>query len=81
MKAVLSDRALIAVADAPVPVRKAFYKQLAFLEFDMRHPSLQAKKYDESAGVWQARVNKGWRFYFTIEGDTYRIHKVTPHPK
>jgi plasmid maintenance system killer protein len=54
---------------------------LAFLELDIRHPSLQAKKYDESADVWPARVNKDWRFYFTIEGDTYRIHKVTPHPK
>jgi len=42
---------LIAIADAPVPVRRAFYKQLALLEFDMRHPSLQAKKYDKYAGV------------------------------
>jgi mRNA-degrading endonuclease RelE of RelBE toxin-antitoxin system len=81
MRVVLSDRALIAIADAPLPVRKAFHKQLAFLQLDMRHPSLQAKKYDESANVWQARVDKDWRFYFTIDGDTYRIHKVTPHPK
>ena len=81
MKVVLSNRALLSIADAPAPVRKAFHKQLAFLEHDLRHPSLQAKKYDESAGIWQARVNSGWRFYFTIEGDTYRIHKVTPHPK
>jgi plasmid maintenance system killer protein len=81
MKAALSDRALIAIADAPVPVRKAFHKQLALLERDLRHPSLHAKKYDESAGIWQARVNKDWRFYFTIEGATYRIHKVTRHPK
>jgi hypothetical protein len=81
MKAALSHRALIAIADAPAPVRKAFHKQLAFLELDMRHPSLQAKKYNESADIWQARVNKDWRFYFTIEGDTYRIHRVAPHPK
>jgi plasmid maintenance system killer protein len=81
MKTALSHRALIAIADAPASVRKAFHKQLAFLELDMRHPSLQAKKYEESADVWQARVNKDWRLYFTIEGNTYRIHKVTPHPK
>ena len=31
--------------------------------------------------MWQARVNRGWRFYFTIEGDTYVIHKLIPHPK
>jgi hypothetical protein len=81
MKIILSTRALVSVADAPGPVRKAFHKQLALLEGDRRHPSLQAKKYDESSGIWQARVNRDWRFYFTIEGDTYRIHKVTPHPK
>jgi plasmid maintenance system killer protein len=34
------------------------------------HPSLHAKKYDEENDVWQARVNKDWRFYFTI----YRRH-------
>jgi hypothetical protein len=43
MKAALSHRALIAIADAPAVVRKAFYKQLAFLEIDMRHHSPQAK--------------------------------------
>jgi len=31
--------------------------------------------------VWQARVNKAWRFYFTITDDIYRIEDVTPHPK
>jgi hypothetical protein len=71
MKVVLSDPAAIAIADAPLAVRKAFYKQLAFLEQDLRHPSLRAKKYDEAKDRWQARVNKDWRFYFTIEGDTY----------
>ena len=31
-----------------------------------QHPSLHAKKYDESTGLWQARANQSWRFYFTI---------------
>jgi plasmid maintenance system killer protein len=42
---------------------------------------LRAKKYDETNDRWQARVNKNWRFYFTIEDDTYRILKLNPHPK
>lgn len=37
--------------------------------------------YDESLDLWQARVNLDWRFYFTIEGDTYRIQDITQHPK
>jgi plasmid maintenance system killer protein len=81
MHVALSDRALRAIADAPAAVRKAFHKQLSFLERDLRHPSLQAKKYDEARDLWQARVNLDWRFYFTIEGDVYRIQDITSHPK
>jgi hypothetical protein len=81
MIVVLSDRALIAIAGAPKQVRRAFHKQLAFLERDLRHPSLRAKKYDETRDLWQARVNRDWRFYFTIEDNIYRIQNITPHPK
>ena len=42
---------------------------------------LRAKKYDEARDLWQARVTRGWRFYFTIEGDTYRLHDIIAHPK
>jgi hypothetical protein len=47
----------------------------------LQHPSLHAKKYDQVKDLWQARVNKAWRFYFTITNDTYRIEEVIPHPK
>ena len=62
-------------------MRKAFFKQAAFLEKDLRHPSLHAKKYDESKDRWQARINRDWRFYFNIIGDTYVIRDIVPHPK
>jgi hypothetical protein len=62
-------------------VRKAFYKQIRFLAANLHHPSLRAKKYDESQDPWQARVNKDWRFYFQIQDDTYIILDVIPHPK
>jgi len=51
------------------------------LEQNLHHPSLRAKKYDESKNLWQARVNDDWRFYFKIIDDTYRILKVIRHPK
>jgi hypothetical protein len=44
-------------------------------------PSLRAKKYDESQDLWQARVNKDWRFYFLIRDDIYYIVDIIPHPK
>jgi mRNA-degrading endonuclease RelE of RelBE toxin-antitoxin system len=68
-------------AELTSAVRKAFAKQLRFLLANLRHPSLQAKKYSESLDIWQARVTRGWRFYFKIEGDEYIILSIIPHPK
>ena len=56
-------------------------KQLALLRSNLRHPSLQTKKYDERNDVWQGRVNRSYRFYFRIIGNRYRILMVIPHPK
>ncbi len=81
MKIDYLPRALKALQDAPPTVRKAFFKQVALLERDLRHPSLRTKKYDETLDLWQARVNKDWRFYFNIVDDAYIIRDVIPHPK
>ena len=77
----LSQRAIEQLADAPLPVQKAFIKQINFLVRDLNHPGLRAKKYDEADDIWQARINDDWRFYFKIGGDTYRIGELRPHPK
>lgn len=62
--------------------RKAkFDKQLEFLLTNLRHPSLRAKKYDAARDIWQARLDRNYRFYFQIEGDTYRLLSVIPHPE
>lgn len=76
-----SRKALDALEEAPTAVRKAFFKQAAFLVKNLQHPSLHAKKYDEGKNLWQARINRNWRFYFTIDGDAYKIEDIIPHPK
>ena len=81
MKRVLTEKARESYVKAPPAVQKAFDKQAKLLEQNLRHPSLRAKKYDESNDRWQARINRDWRFYFTIEGDVYYIQDITPHPK
>jgi len=68
-------------ADAPIAIRAAFDHKAALLAQNLRYPSLRAKKYDEARDIWQARVTRGWRFYFQIEGDTYTILSLIPHPK
>jgi mRNA-degrading endonuclease RelE of RelBE toxin-antitoxin system len=78
MEIVLSDRAIQALKDAPPNVRRAFQKQLRFLAANLQLPSLHAKKYDEAKDLWQARVNKAWRFYFTITNDTSKQTTTEP---
>ena len=63
----------------PVSVKSKFKKQIFYLLTNIRHPSLRAKKYEESTGVWQARVDKSVRFYFLIEKDTYILLDIRYH--
>ena len=50
----------------PRSIQEKFYKQVEFLLHNIRHPSLRAKKYDETKDIWQARVDVSVRFYFLI---------------
>jgi len=63
----------------PASVQNKFEKQIVYLLKNIRHPSLHAKKYDESIGLWQARVDKGVRFYFLIEKDSYCLINISKH--
>ncbi|OFV99067.1 MAG: hypothetical protein A3H94_05515 [Acidobacteria bacterium RIFCSPLOWO2_02_FULL_60_20] len=81
MKLVYSERFLAALEECPPEIQKAFFKQARLLLQNLRHPSLRAKKYEAAKNLWQARVTRGWRFYFVIEGDAYRMHTIIPHPK
>ena len=67
------------LASLPASIQKKFSKQLGFLLADIRHPSLRAKKYDEGKGVWQARVDGHYRFYFIIDGDVYVLLNILAH--
>ena len=81
MNILLRQRAIEALATAPLPVQKAFIKQMNFLARDLRHPGLHAKKYDEAGDIWQGRITDDWRFYFAITDDIYQILNIAPHPK
>ncbi|MFY9493157.1 MAG: hypothetical protein WAP55_01625 [Minisyncoccia bacterium] len=81
MKVFYTERFRRSYKEVPIEVRQAFDKQVLFLLQNIRHSSLKAKKYGVSGDVWQARVNRSWRFYFTIRGDIYHILDISPHPK
>lgn len=62
-------------------LRRQVDKQFEYLVGNLRHPSLDVKKYGGTDDVWQGRVNRNYRFYFRISDDTYRILMIIPHPK
>ena len=65
----------------PEFIQKKADKQIAYLSSNLLHPSLRAKKYIESEGIWQARVDDNVRFYFKIAGGTYILINIKNHPK
>ena len=81
MELIRSIRFERSYAKASQQIQRAFDKQSLLLRENLHHPSLRAKKYDESQGLWQARVNKSWRVYFLIQDDVYYIVDIVPHPK
>ena len=81
MRLLVSERATQEYDNLPLHIQALVDKQFRFLLRNRLHPSLHAKKYDEARGIWQARVDRNYRFYFTIDGDIYRIRNIRPHPK
>lgn len=66
---------------APPEIQRAFDRRAIMFKTNIRHPSLRAKKYNKSNDVWQARVNRAWRFYFRIQNETYLLLDIMAHPK
>ena len=81
MRPRFSERFIRSYASAPPAIQRAFDRKLDLLLQNLRHPSLRAKKYDEARDIWQGRVTQGWRFYFSIAGDTYVLLDIMAHPK
>jgi hypothetical protein len=62
-------------------IQKAFDKQVRLLAANLLHPSLRAKKYDESQDLWQAGSTRAGGSFSFIVDDTYIIARIVPHPK
>lgn len=65
----------------PHDLQKKTRKQFAYLLQDPRHPSLDVKMYQGIDDLWQAGIDKGYRFYFHIINPDYIIISIINHPK
>jgi hypothetical protein len=79
-------RALQALKDAPADCARRSLSKSRFLpvtstthRFTPRSTTNQEVRRIKDR--WQARINKNWRFYFNIVGNTYVIRDIIPHPK
>jgi len=81
MKAYYHPRFKKALRSCPEEIQRKLFKQVSYLTNNIRHPSLRVKKYDESRGTWQARVDQNFRFYFFISKDTYILLDIKRHSK
>jgi mRNA-degrading endonuclease RelE of RelBE toxin-antitoxin system len=81
MRAIYGPKFKKNLAKFPKFIQKKADKQIIYLCSNLLHPSLRAKKYKESEGIWQARVDDNVRFYFKIEEDTYILIDIKYHPK
>ena len=80
MKLVFTDRADEDYDGLSSKLKVRADRQLDRLAQDLHYPSLHAKKYDETEGVWQARLSRDWRVYFFIESNAYVLLSIRKHP-
>jgi mRNA-degrading endonuclease RelE of RelBE toxin-antitoxin system len=81
MRIKLSETAIKQYEKLSPGLRTKVDKQFTYLLNDVRHPSLHAKKYQGHTDLWQARIDRDWRFYFFIVEPHYVIVSVIKHPK
>ncbi len=77
----ISHTAIKQYVSLPASLKKKADRQFEYLLSDIRHPSLHAKKYKGHEDLWQARIDKNWRFYFFVIDPDYIIVSIIVHPK
>lgn len=65
----------------PIQTRKKVDRQTNFLADNLRHPSLRAKHIKGQNDIWEARVDRFYRFTFKIIADTIFLRRVGTHDK
>jgi mRNA-degrading endonuclease RelE of RelBE toxin-antitoxin system len=75
-----SSRAWRDFADLSAELKAQMRKQLTLLLHDLRHPSLQSKKYGGKDDIWQGRVNRDYRILLSDHRRRvlHRYHHTAP---
>ncbi|MCL5883678.1 MAG: hypothetical protein M1539_06875 [Actinobacteria bacterium] len=63
----------------PLAVQEKVDRQIVALATDPHHPSLVVKKIKGAPGIWEARVDRGYRMTFVVREDVIILRRVGPH--
>ncbi len=67
-------------ANLPPEIKKKTKKALRLLAENPRHPSLRSKPIEGAKGIYEARVDRKYRFTFErLHGDVLRLRVVGKH--
>lgn len=81
MQVRLADKAVKQYQALPKTLQKKADKQFNYLTEDIRHSSLDIKKYKGTDDLWQGRIDKGYRFYFYIIAPNYIVISIINHQR
>jgi mRNA-degrading endonuclease RelE of RelBE toxin-antitoxin system len=65
----------------PPEIRDKVDRQLKALLKDPGHPSLRAKKIKGATGIWEGRVDRSYRFTFSVSEGELFLRRVGPHDR
>ena len=63
----------------PAVQKKKLEKQLLLLASDLRHPSIGVKKMVHQEDIWEARIDKRYRFTFKMKGGMITLRAAGTH--
>lgn len=81
MRVALTETFRRCYRDLPQAVQEKVDRQIAMLAANPRHPSLAVKKIKGTQGIWEARVDRGYRMTFAMRDDVVFLRRVGPHDR
>lgn len=63
----------------PLSIQTKTKRVLNYLKEDLRHPSVHAKKKQGKGDSWEGRVDRFYRFTFTIDDQDITLRTIGPH--
>ncbi|MHB1325843.1 MAG: hypothetical protein ACYC0L_06525 [Thermoleophilia bacterium] len=79
MRVALTDSFRRCYGRLPGGIQEKVDRQIGVLAQNPRHPSLRVKKVKGTPGIWEARVDRGYRMTFAVREGVIFLRRVGPH--